>query len=262
MNNLFTTKNLSVLMNITVFILLIFVAFFKKGELSVLDGQLSFLTDKVSSIERMQQELAQKDTLLNRIQNENNQVQTYLLRQYEIQTIKLNQQEQDFVALQEKLKEIGVSVDDLNSNISISFQKIDSSVTKLNGIAGTEIKDTIPVYSEYSFQDSSKYLTLNGRLNILNGNLLYNYKYKANFDLLTYTKKQGVGVLGKRQMFGSLICDDPFAEVGLKSIMIKQRHPTFHIGVGFGGSIYYSDKFKIAPSLSISLYKPIVDIYL
>lgn len=260
MNNLFTTKNLSILMNIGVFILLMFVAFFKKGELSVLDGQLSFLTDKVNSIERMQQELAQKDTMLNRIQTENHQIQNYLLRQYEIQTIKLNEQEEDFVTLRRKLKEVGISVDNLNSNISISFQKIDSAVTKITGVDGTQITDTTNLYSEYSFKDSSQFLSLNGRLNIITGDLLYNYKYKANFDLLTYTKKEGM--LGKRKMYGTLICDDPNANVGLKSIMIKQRRPTFHIGVGLGGSIYYSDKFKIAPSLSISLYKPIVDIYL
>lgn len=260
MNNLFNLKNLSVFINIGVFILLMFVAFFKKGELSMLDGQLSFLTDKINSIEQMQRELAQKDTMISRIQNENNQIQTYLLRQYQIQTIKLNKQETDFIALQQKLKEIGVNIDNLNSNISVSFQKIDSSVVKLTGIEGTQIKDSIPQYSEYFFIDSSRFLYLNGHLNILNGDISYNYKYKANFDLLTYTKKKGI--LGTRELYGTLICDDPFAEISLKSVMIKQRRPTLQIGVGFGGSVYYTDKFKFAPSLSVSLYKPIIDIYL
>lgn len=261
MKKIFNLKTLPILINIIIFILLFFVPFFKLGNLTTINNQLSLLTNKVNSAEEMQRELNQKDSLINKIQNDNNQIRTYLVRQYQMQTLKLNEQNEEVIKLNQELKKIGVNLNDLKSKISVSFEKIDSSVTNLDRSDSSEIIfDSLKIYSDYNFKDSSNNLLLNGNINILTGKLSYNYKYKANFDLITYSTNKSV--FGKRDLFVKLITNDPSAEITLKSTIIKQPKPSLQIGVGIGGSMFYKNNFKFIPNINISLYKPIIDIYL
>lgn len=260
MNIPLNSKNILPIVNIGIMLLLLLVTIFKKGDLQMVDGQLGFFTDKLNSIEQMQQEMAQKDTLLSSIKKENEQIQQYLLRQYEIQTIKFNKQHAEFIALQEKLKMLNVKLDNLNSTIAISVSKTDSSFIKLIADSTHLSKDSVFVFNSYSFKDTSKHLKLSGNIDLQKKEMFFNYGYNANYEIITSYEKDGL--FGRRKLIANLISDDPYSIVTLKSIYIKQRQPKLSIGLGVGGGVgYVNNKFKLIPTIQVGIYKPIVNIY-
>lgn len=257
MNKIFNIKNLLPSVNIIAIIILVIFMFFKKGDLSLINNQLSFISDKIISLEQMQLEMQQKDSLISVIKSENEQIKTYILREFSIQTIQRNKDFKDFQQLSENLKKIGIDVNSLNSNILISYEKKDSSKTNLVGKGDSVFTPTLSIYE---FRDSSKHLRLDGEIKILDKSISYKYTYSAKYELLTYYKKNGAF---NKQLYGSIICDDPNAKIDLSSIVIKQRVPTFNIGLGVGVGAYYGqNKLKFAPVINVSLYKPIIPIYL
>lgn len=260
MNIPLNSKNILPIVNIGIILLLLLVTIFKKGDLQVVNGQLGFFTDKLNSIEQMQQEIAQKDTLLSSIKKENEQIQQYLLRQYEIQTIKFNKQHAEFITLQEKLKMLNVKLDNLNSTIAISVSKTDSSFIKLIADTTQISKDSVFVFNSYSFVDTSKHLKLSGNVDLQKKEIFFNYGYNANYEIITSYEKDGL--FGRRKLIANLISDDPNSVINLKSIYIKQRQPKISIGLGIGGGIgYVNNKFKMLPTIQIAIYKPIINIY-
>ncbi len=261
MNIPLSSKNLLPIVNIGIIILLLLVTIFKKGDLQGLDGQLAFFTDKLTTVERMQNEMAQKDTLLTIIRTENEQMQKFLLRQYEVQTIKFNKQHEEFIILQERLKNLNLKLENLNSAVHLSVLKSDSSFSKLIADTTTRIsKDSIYIFNNYAFQDTSKHLKLNGTIDLKKNEAFFSYKYNANYEIITSYEKEGFG--GRRKLIANLISDDPNSLVQLKSIYIKQPTPKLSIGVGVGaGATYSKNKFILVPSIQVGIYKPIINIY-
>lgn len=257
MLKLLNLKNVSLFVNFIAVIMLLIFSLFKKGNVANMDGGISFISDKISSNEKMQNELLQKDTIIKKIRTENELIQTHLLRQYQTQTIILNKQNKDFLSLQEKLTKLGINVNNLNTNISISISKIDSSVTKLSATDNSPVS-LLP--EQYTFKDSTKHLKLTGSINLKDSfNLNYKYEYNAKYDIITYTKKVGF----KRNLYGTIISDDPNGKINFQSIVIKTRKPTAHIGAGIGFSAaYHSKKIYFLPTISVSFYKPIFSLYL
>lgn len=257
MLKLLNLKNMSLFVNFIAVIMLLIFSLFKKGSVGNMDGGISFISDKIASVEKMQIELLQKDTIIKKIRTENELIQTHLLRQYQTQTIILNKQNKDFVSLQEKLTKLGIDVNNLNTNISISINKIDSSVTKLNAVDHSPVS-LLP--EQYVFNDSTKHLKLTGSINLKDSiGLNYHYEYNAKYDIITYTKKVGF----KRNLYGTIISDDPNGKINFQSIVIKTHKPTAHIGAGIGFSAaYHSKKIYFLPTISVSFYKPIFSLYL
>ncbi len=261
MNMSLSSKNILPIVNICVILLLLIVSIFKKGDLQSLDGQLAFFTDKLTTVEKMQQEMAQKDTMLSILKTESEQTQTYLLRQFEIQTIKFNKQHEEFIILQERLKNLNVKLENLNSAVQLSVTKTDSTLSEL--VADTtsrNSKDSIFIFTNYNFQDTTKHLKLNGSIDLNRNQISLNYKYTANYEIITSYEKDGWN--GKRKLIANVISDDPNSTIQLKSIQIKQQTPKFSIGLGVGGSVGFSkNKFILTPSIQVGIYKPIINIY-
>ncbi|MEY3400805.1 MAG: hypothetical protein RLZZ86_408 [Cyanobacteriota bacterium] len=242
--------------NFVTLIIILILSFFKQGSLKDVDGEMSYVSDKILSIEKMQAELLQKDTLIEQITKDNLKIQTYLLREYHNQTLKLNSQFQEFSDLKLKLKNLGVNINDLNQNFELSISKIDSSVTKLK-------KDTLKNNQQklFSFQDTSKHLNIFGKINLDSETVDYTYKYKATYNILTYTEKNKKR-LKEPLHYVTVTSDDPNAEIKLKSLQIKPNKPKFHIGMGLGASAFYNNnRINLRPSINVSFYKPMINVY-
>jgi len=256
MNVLNKTGNYLNWVNFVTLVIILILSFFKQGSLKEVDGEMSFVSDKIHSIEKMQAELLQKDTLIHQITQDNLKIQTYLLREYHNQTLKLNSQFKDFADLKIKLQNLGVDIDDLNQNFEISISKIDSSVTKLK-------RDTFKPNQPnlYSFADSSKHLNIFGKVNLKDESIDYTYKYKATYNIVTYTEKNK-NRLKEPLHYAKVTSDDPNAEITMKSLLIKKDKPKFHIGLGLGAAASFSNnKVNLRPAINVSFYKPIINVY-
>jgi hypothetical protein len=254
MNVLNKTGGIFNWVNFVTLIIILILSFFKEGSLKKVDGEMAYVSDKLLSIEKMQAELLQKDTLINQITKDNLKIQTYLIKQFHTQTLKLNTQNQEINKLKENLNTLGININNLNQNFEISINKIDSSVTKLK-------RDTSNNPKSYSFVDSSKHLVINGNVNTDNESISYLYKYKATYSIYTYTEKNK-SPFKEPSQYAKISSDDPNAEIIMKSLLIKKDKPKYHIGMGIGASAFYNNnRINLRPSINVSFYKPMINVY-
>lgn len=250
-------KNIMPFLNISMIVILLLYSYFKNGQITNVNNQLAFITDKVSSEAKLKEQLSQKDSLLNTITNENQKIQQFMLREYELQTLKQAKDFEDFKKLKETLALLNIKVENLNSSVQLSIEKADSSLVLLQPDS-TSI-DSMNRITLFNFNDTSdNHLKLYGSLNILNKELKYKYNYNATYEVLTHSEER---FLGQPKMFATVISNDPNSSVTLKSTLIKQPKAKFHIGIGLGMSVVYSEKVKFLPSINASIFKPILSIY-
>lgn len=245
-------------------ILLLFfaVGFLAKKWLNSLDGKLSLISNNMISVDKMREELSQKDSLLEIIKTQTETSYTFLLREYHLQTLKLNQQNEQFARLNELLKKQGIKIDQLQSNLELTTLKSDTIFTNLFKFKSTDtlhLKDSI-FQDYYVFSDSTKNLKLGGELNVKNKTAKITYEHFATYEILTYREKKGL--FGDSQLMATIICDDPNTKITLKSQHLKTKKPKYHLGLGLGfSSAYYRKKIIFIPTLQFGVYKPIISIY-
>jgi len=242
-------NKISLLVKTAVAILAILFAVFGAGQYKFQSDRLAYLGNSLLTIHDMERELMQKDSVIKREKNEHEQKITMIMRQYSAQTLMLTEKNKEIDQLKKKLADSDIKISDLNSYIQVA-------VTKKDTVYRPVFLDHIGVYS---FRDTSDALKINATFYLDSMIVEYDYKYVAEYDIITHYNKPKKP-FHKRELYATVISNDPKAEISAKAMQIKQKHPTFHIGVGLGVSTTPQNRFS--PSISISIYKPFIDIYL
>lgn len=242
-------KKISYLIKGGLAILVLLLLIFGRGNFGKQNDRIVYINKPYVDAEQMQRELAQKDSVISRIRTESESKITWITRQYSRQTLALVQKDEELEELRNLLTSSDIKINDLQAYININASASDSA--------------SAPIYiideMVYSFCDTTDHLILKGTFQTDSMLLEYNYNYRANYDLFTYYQKPK-GLFSKKQLMATVISDDHRAELMTKSVIVKQQRPTFYIGVGFGFSA--TPKALFSPSISISIYKPLIDIYL
>lgn len=242
-------KKISYLIKGGLAILVLLLLIFGRGNFGKQNDRIVYINKPYVDAEQMQRELAQKDSVISRIKTESESKITWITREYSRQTLALVQKDEELQSLRKLLTDSDIKINDLQSYINVNVNTSDSS--------------SAPIYiineMVYSFCDTTDHLILKGTFQTDSMLLEYNYNYRANYDLLTYYSK-GKGFFPKRQLMATVITDDHRAELMTKSVMIRQQKPSFHVGVGLGFSA--TPKALFSPSISICIFKPLIDIYL
>lgn len=242
-------KKISYLIKGGLALIVLLLLIFGKGNFGKQNDRIVYINKPYVDAEQMQRELAQKDSVISRIKTESESKITWITRQYSRQTLALVQKDEELQSLRKMLTDSDVKINDLQTYININTNSSDSSST--------------PIYiineMVYSFCDTTDHLILKGTFQTDSMLLEYNYNYRANYDLLTYYQKPK-GVFAKKQLMATVISDDHRAELMTKSVIVKEQRPSFHVGVGLGFSA--TPKSFFSPSISICIFKPLIDIYL
>lgn len=230
-------------------VLAILFAVFGAGQYKFQSDRLAYLGNSLLTIHDMERELMQKDSVIRYQKNEHEQRMTMIMRQYSTQTLALTQKNKEIDDLKKKLVDSDIKINDLQTYIGIRLEK----------------KDTVyrPVFLDhigvYSFSDTSNALKIDATFYLDSMLVEYNYKYVANYDIMTHYEKPK-GIFGKRELYGTVMTDDPNVQISTKTFHFKQRRPNLQIGFGFGLSTTPDN--KLVPGVSIGIYKPFIDIYL
>lgn len=196
-------------------------------------------------------QMNQRDSIISQmIDAQGRLVTTHTNRQYSPYVIQ-NSNDPEMVELRKELANLGIKVSDLRSAVDIQ--------TKASGSGSTTIvyvRDTINNADTYQFADTTKFMKINGQVDLTNNKLDYKYTYTGNYSLYSYEYRKKFWKRPEMQI--KLVSDDPSNEISMKTFTVKPPREIVSIGVGIGASFYYADgKFGVAPAITIGVFKPI-----
>lgn len=246
-----------------ILLILFCVGFFAKKWMGSVDGKLHLLSNGMISVDKMETELAKKDSLLTVIITNNEVTHTFLLREFHLQTLKMNKQNEQFQKLNHLLEEQKININNLRGHLQLNTSTKDSLIANLTPILNQDsIKnDTSTLFTNYFFVDTSnKHLKLSGNIDLIKRQGKFNYEHFATYEILTHTKKNGL--FKHPDLIASIVSDDPNTQISLKSYYVKTKKPKYDLGVGVGlSSGFYKKKVIIIPSFQIGIYKSLISFY-
>ena len=194
-------------------------------------------------------ELNQRDSIISQMVNSKGEkVITHTNREYHPFVIQ-NSNDAEMVELRNQLKDLGIKVKDLKSAIELQAQASGSGQAQL-----IRVSDTLDTYE---FADTTgKHLKINGKVDVFNGLMDYNYTYNANYKIYSYDYKKNL--FKRPELRLKIVSDDPSNTIKAKTFTIKPPREVVSIGVGIGaGAFYNNGQIIVRPSLQIGLYKSI-----
>lgn len=246
-----------------ILLVLFCVGFFAKKWMNSMDGKLHLLSNGMISVDKMETELAKKDSLLSVIITNNQVTHTFLLREYHLQTLKMNKQNEQFQRLNQLLEEQKININNLQGALQLTVSTADSLTTNLLPIPNKDsIKnDSSILFTNYFFVDTTnKHLKLSGNIDLVKREGKFNYEHFATYEILTYTKKRGF--LKEPHLIATIISDDPNTQISLKSYYVKTKKPKYQLGFGLGlSSGFYKKKVIVIPSFQLGIYKPLISFH-
>ncbi len=112
----------------------------------------------------------------------------------------------------------------------------------------------------FDFFDSTEFLKLDGKIDLKNKLLSYDYTYKADYTVLASYYKDSF--LKKPVLMVRILSNDKNAKVDAELFQFKAKQPLFDVGLGIGyGLSYNNKKIHFSPSIQISIYKKLFSIY-
>jgi hypothetical protein len=173
------------------------------------------------------------------IEHTNRQFSPYIIQ---------NSNDPQFAQLRRDLEELKINQKDLKAAIRLNAVASGEGATKI-------VLDTLETYT-FNDTTSSKFLKLEGLIDLKKDSLKYDYTYTANYNIYSYQYKKK---FWKRpEMRIKLVSDDPSNQIRMQTFTVKPPLEVVSIGVGLGASFYYTGgEVGIAPSITIGVYKPI-----
>lgn len=216
----------------------------------------SCYTNNISYSNKDIARLTQKDSIIERLINEKNQlIQTNLNREFYFKEL-LNSQSEDFKQLRLQLGELDIKLKNLKD-----VKQVTLTVKELDTIYATVDKFDSSIYN---IIDTTGHFKLQGIFNSGNRKILLSYQYHGQFDFYAYYQPHRFpkNLFKSPQLRLKTVSDDTSAVLNIRTFNQKEPRLRATIGLGLGASLGYTNgRFQIIPAIQMGVQYPIIKIY-